>query len=75
MLACTASEKSLELCQFLSAVSILQPLSKQEISKLSGALQVATFAAGEQVIRQGDEGKVFYIIKSGKVRAAPKAAG
>ena len=35
--------------------------------KIADALQKVSFAAGEQIINQGDDGDLFYIIEKGDV--------
>ena len=46
----------------------LDPLSNDQIAKLAGALDVATFEDGQYIVRQGDVGDSFYIIESGDVK-------
>ncbi len=50
----------------LSKIEIFSPLTKQEIAKLAEKFTLSYFAAGEKLIRQGDEGTTF-IIKAGTV--------
>ncbi|KAL7686618.1 putative cGMP-dependent kinase, protein kinase-like domain superfamily, rmlC-like jelly roll [Plasmopara halstedii] len=49
----------------LQAIPMLKVLSSTEKEKLFGALKPISFADGEFVIREGDNGTAFYIIKSG----------
>jgi small-conductance mechanosensitive channel/CRP-like cAMP-binding protein len=51
----------------LGRVPFLEPLSEEERRALAGRLRRQIFAAGEEVIRQDDEGDSFYIIASGRV--------
>ncbi len=55
-------------CEFLKKCAFLDALSNEQIGKLAGALDVATFADGQYIIRQGDSGNSFYIIEEGNVR-------
>ena len=54
--------------EFLKKCVFLDPLSNDQISKLAGALEVATFEDGQYIIKQGDVGDSFYIIESGSVK-------
>ncbi len=52
----------------LRKVPFLADLDEAYINKMIDSLQSISFGKGELIIRKGDEGKVFYILKSGKVR-------
>lgn len=49
----------------LQSIPLLQHLSASEKEKLFEALEPVTFADGEHIIREGEAGSTFYIIKSG----------
>lgn len=51
---------------FLNSVPILSPLSREEKLRLVGALEELQFPAGTTVIKQGEPGDLFYIIKEGE---------
>jgi CRP-like cAMP-binding protein len=55
------------LCNFLKNVDLLKPLGNQETTKIARALRAAIYNDGEYIIRQGDEGEVFYMIYKGTV--------
>ncbi len=63
---------------FLRAVPLLAPLRGDEINRICDALQPATFADGEAIIREGEAGSNFYIIEEGRaavtIAARPPAA-
>jgi cGMP-dependent protein kinase len=50
---------------FLKTVSLFKPLLNEELLLVSDALDITTYAAGEIVIKEGDPGEKFYIIKEG----------
>lgn len=50
---------------FIEKVPLLESLSEYERLTVADALRVATFADGEVIIRQGDDGNLFYIISEG----------
>ncbi len=68
LLATSASSKMLKRCDFLSRITLLENLSKAQISKLADALKEEEFDEGTYIIRQGDTGDTFYLIESGNVR-------
>lgn len=51
---------------FLNSVPILSPLSREEKLRLADALEQKSFTMGTTVIKQGDPGDLFYIIKEGE---------
>lgn len=48
-------------------------LTMEELSKIAEIVDFSTFKAGEQIIRKGSIGKLFYMIKSGHVVVRNKA--
>ncbi len=59
----------------MEKVEIFSPLSKTELTKLIGRLNIVSYAAGEMPVRQGDAGDSFYIIKAGKVDVVVQKTG
>lgn len=55
-----------ECLQFITKVRLFKCLPEQEHGALADAMEAATFEDGSVIIKQGDEGDVFYVIKSGK---------
>jgi len=51
----------------LAGVDIFKPLSEKEHLLLATELREEIYAEGEIILKQGDEGRSFYIIKSGDV--------
>lgn len=51
---------------FLNSVPLLSPLNREEKLRLVDALSRKMFSSGTTVIRQGDPGDFFYIIKEGE---------
>ena len=64
-----------EIKKILVKVPFLAQLSNKILQKFIDALQVVKFGKGELIIRKGDEGKVFYIIKSGKAKVHDISVG
>ena len=48
---------------FLNSVPLLNPLSRESKAKLVDAFVEEIFPAGSVVIREGDPGDKFYIVK------------
>ena len=61
-----AANKRARYEDFLSSVPILQSIDHYERSKIADAIKEQTFAAGTQIITEGDEGNDFYIIIEGE---------
>lgn len=59
-------EAASQLELFLNQVPILSPLSKEEKMRLLDAFEERTFPAGATVVKQGEPGDLFYIIKEGE---------
>lgn len=57
----------------LSSVKIFEKLNKEEKTKVAKSFEFETFPAGTTIIREGDKGRKFYIIKDGNARVV--AAG
>ena len=53
---------------FLKLCTILSPLSPQEIRDLLSSLQTRDYAAGEAIIREGEAGDAFYILRNGSAQ-------
>lgn len=52
----------------LSSIKLFEKLSVQEKKKLAGSFQVEKFVNNTTIIRQGDPGSKFYIIKEGSAK-------
>lgn len=50
---------------FLEKISLLESLSEHERLQVADALRVKEFAAGDVIIKQGENGNLFYIIEEG----------
>ncbi|GAA5967756.1 hypothetical protein JCM11641_005757 [Rhodosporidiobolus odoratus] len=57
---------------FLSEVSILQELNAKERAKIADALEEKVYEEGEAVVVEGEVGKNFYIIESGKAEVTKR---
>lgn len=56
--------------KMLDSVEILNCLAEQEKRDLANALVEMNFKEGEQIVKQGEHGKIFYILYDGKVEVS-----
>lgn len=56
------------LRNFLKLCSVFSPLGPQEIREVLDCLHPVDYPAGEKIVREGDEGDAFYILKTGEAR-------
>lgn len=54
-----------ETIESLQKVSFLKDLSNEYLAKMAAAAEAKTFKTGDVIIKKGDPGKDFYIIKEG----------
>ena len=65
----------MEKMELLRQVDFLNDLDPQDVHKLAAAMKPRTFKQGETIVKKGDEGDVFYLIVSGKVKLTDISAG
>ncbi|XP_075770619.1 LOW QUALITY PROTEIN: cGMP-dependent protein kinase 1-like [Pelodiscus sinensis] len=70
-----AKRRRAEILDSLREAPALQGLADARLSKLLDAMEECTFAPGEAIVREGDEGKNFYIILRGEVRVSRSVKG
>lgn len=68
------SEALREIVAELRGVDFLRELSDDEMRILAGAVRVRQFGAGEALVREGDTGDTFYIIRRGVVDVTANGA-
>lgn len=56
-----------ERCGFLKDIALFKTLTPGTLLHVADKMQVEEAGANEEVIRQGDPGELFYLIRSGKV--------
>jgi len=70
MMLCTAENiKKSQYEEFLANIEIFAHMTKYELAVLSDMLETELFEAGEDIVKQGDEGNYFYIIEDGEAKA------
>jgi cAMP-dependent protein kinase regulator len=71
----TTTTKRATHTAFLENVPLLASLTPNERQTIADALKPVTFAAGETIIRQGDEGSTFFILEKGHVVCTAETDG
>lgn len=73
MMKCGLRERE-DNIKFLSSVSILNDLPRVVLNKISDLLKREYFPPSSTIIRQGDPGDKFYIIRNGSVNVIKEDA-
>jgi ATP-binding cassette subfamily B protein len=60
---------------FLKLCTVFAPLAPQEIRNLLNSMQVKEYAPGEAIIREGESGDAFYILRSGSAEVIKESDG
>jgi small-conductance mechanosensitive channel/CRP-like cAMP-binding protein len=68
------SEAQREIVTELRGVDFLRELSDDEMRILAGAVRVRQFGAGEALVREGESGDAFFIIRRGVVDVSANGA-
>lgn len=56
------------IISLVKKLSVFQDLDESKIRKLVDAFVIVEYGPGERVVNKGDEGRVFYIVKSGQLK-------
>ena len=64
----TLPEAPPEHIDLLESLTIFKPFDAETVGQLAAKLEARETAAGEAVIRQGDDGERFYVIDTGRFR-------
>jgi CRP-like cAMP-binding protein len=51
----------------LQDVHILRTLKENQLDAIASAVKITRFKAGDYIIRKGDQGEIFYMVKDGEV--------
>jgi len=63
----TKRKESGNIISLLERIEIFSPLTKRELTKLSQEFTLGYFAKGERIIKEGEAGTSFFIIKQGRI--------
>jgi putative ABC transport system ATP-binding protein len=59
--------EALMICEFLRQIEIFSHLSMGELTQIAEQMQLRPFRSGDVLIRQGDEGDEFFLLRDGAV--------
>ena len=60
---------------FLKLCTVFAPLSADEIRNVLGSMDVKDYAANQAIIREGETGDAFYILRSGSAQVIKESDG
>ena len=60
-------KQAIEICEFLKQCNVFDKLTPEELREVADKMSREVARAGTFIIRQGDRGDKFYLIKSGEV--------
>ena len=63
----SGADESTIICEFLSGLAAFGGLTTAECAHLAERMRRRRFALGDVIIRQGDPGETFYLVRSGSV--------
>jgi cAMP-dependent protein kinase regulator len=75
ILANSTLNKDKAVLDTLKKVSFLQDLDIEYLHKMANAVETKTFSKGSQLIKKGDQGLEFFVLKSGKVTVSDIEVG
>ncbi len=55
------------ICEFLRRLPLFEKLSPVDLTNVAGKMKSMTFDASDMVLREGDSGEDFFLIREGKV--------
>jgi len=62
------NKELVEIMKFLEEVNLLKRLPKDQLPLLAAAMTCSDFKSGEVIIKQGDSGDAFFLIKEGEAQ-------
>ena len=68
-------DEAMERADLLRAMPVFSELATSEINMVASKLEVGQYPAGTVIIRQGEIGDKFYLVKSGSVQVLRRAEG
>ncbi len=67
--------ESATICEFLGKCSVFEHLTPGTLSQIADQMRFESHPPGKEIIRQGDPGDSFYLIRDGKVEVEIETAG
>jgi putative ABC transport system ATP-binding protein len=67
------SDETTLICEFLSGLAAFHGLTTAECAHIAERMRRHRFGRGDVIIRQGDPGETFYLVRSGSVDVTRRA--
>jgi putative ABC transport system ATP-binding protein len=71
--SCSDPHDAAIICEFLRGLAGFGELTATELAHIAERMQTRRFARGDVIIRQGDPGETFYLVRSGSVDVTRRA--
>ena len=71
--SCSDTGDAAVICEFLYGLAAFEGLTAAEFAHIAERIQRYRFARGDVIIRQGDPGETFYLVRSGNVDVTRRA--
>jgi putative ABC transport system ATP-binding protein len=71
--SCSDPHDAAIVCEFLHDLAAFEGLTAAELAHIAERMQTHRFAPGDVIIRQGDPGETFYLVRSGSVDVTRRA--
>ncbi len=62
------NQQSSELREFLTNIQLWQGLPEEQLDAIADIARLQTYAKGKTIFEQGDEGRGFFVVRSGRVK-------
>ena len=71
--SCSDTGDAAVICEFLDGLAAFEGLTAAEFAHIAERMHKYRFARGDVIIRQGDPGETFYLVRSGSVDVTRRA--
>mmetsp|Transcript_1565 Transcript_1565/g.2857 ORF Transcript_1565/g.2857 Transcript_1565/m.2857 type:complete len:791 (+) Transcript_1565:53-2425(+) len=75
ILANASNMQSDRIVESLKKVELLKTLPNSKLTTLAGAVTLTTYSPGDRIVKKGDKGDIFYMIKTGTVLVTEHEGG
>ncbi|MEO5364912.1 MAG: ATP-binding cassette domain-containing protein [Magnetococcus sp. WYHC-3] len=60
-------KEAVMICEFLKSVDLFSSFSASELGSIAEKMRLRSFQSGEEIIRQGEDGHEFFLLRDGQV--------
>lgn len=68
-------KESARICDHLKHIPLFREFTPQTLAQVADFMEIQEFAPGQTIIREGDDAKEFFVIRSGEVDVSTKQQG